>query len=188
MIIVEGPDGSGKTTLIHELHENFGGDIPIAPKVVASNTKSMVASLKAWVEHNLSQGFQATLFDRHRLISEPIYGSIVRSHFEPGFDDFEWLYLQYYRFYNQCHPLIIYCLPPFETVKKNVNGVWTEQPKDVREQIRKIYSLYVARAAADSASYGALHFDYTSMRAQEIKDHIFRVVKEALRKGDGIHV
>ena len=181
MVIVEGPDGSGKSTLIRHINEHLGDNaLPIAPRVVSKDTESMIPSLKAWVEDNVSRGFQATIFDRHRLISEPIYGTVLRSHFEPGFDDFQWLYLQNYQLFNRCKPVVIYCLPPYKLVKRNVELDQGNQPKDVREGIRKIYSLYVSRAASDAALYGALVYDYTSPVGY--RETIFRAVDKAIKE------
>src|ERR687883_686991 len=97
MIIVEGPDGGGKTTLITKLSDLF--DLPIAERVVSKEARAMV-DLVQWTERNVSEGSQHTLFDRHRLISEPIYGAILRDRFEPGFDDAKWLHEMMYRFYR----------------------------------------------------------------------------------------
>ena len=154
MIIVEGPDGAGKTTLLKRLEAHF--DLPVAPRVVSKEAEAMV-NLQHWVEHNLSLGWQAVLFDRHRLISEPIYGSILRNVFEPGFDDFEWLSAMYMKFY-ELKPIIIYCLPPYHTVRDNVRQ--DPDNKVVWQTIRKIYSCYVAQAARDAVVADALIYDY----------------------------
>ena len=68
MIIVEGPDGAGKTTLIRQLQERWP-DLAVAPRVVSKDAEAMV-DLQEWVNINLSDGPQYKIFDRHRLISE----------------------------------------------------------------------------------------------------------------------
>lgn len=143
MLIVEGPDGGGKTTLIRQLQEAF--DIPVAPRVVTKDTKAML-NLRTWVDDNLDKGFQNMIFDRYRLISETIYGPILRDKAQPGFDDLVWITPRMKRLY-ELRPTIIYCIPPLETVIKNI----TSDPdnKVVASKIEAIYSAYVARAALD---------------------------------------
>lgn len=155
MIIVEGPDGAGKTTLVKELSAHF--NIPIEPRVVSKDAEAMV-DLKMWTERNVHRGFQYSIFDRHRLISEPIYGAVLRRRFEPGFDDPQWLYLMYYQLYMLCRPVIIYCLPPYKTVRANI--LHDEDNKVVRNSIRRIYALYVAKAAHDAVTNGALIYNF----------------------------
>ncbi|MCA1807247.1 MAG: ATP-binding protein [Actinobacteria bacterium] len=53
MIVVEGPDGAGKTTLIRDLSALL--NIPVAPRVVSQETKAMV-DLRQWTEDNVSRG------------------------------------------------------------------------------------------------------------------------------------
>src|SRR5215211_3588455 len=89
LIIVEGPDGSGKTTLIEKLASEF--NFPVMPRVVNKDTEAMVDLVK-WTEEDLTKGFGPRIYDRHRLISEPIYGSVVRHEMQPGFDDIHWLH------------------------------------------------------------------------------------------------
>lgn len=146
MIIIEGPDGSGKSTLIRQLSKDLA--LPIAPKVVSSDTKPLV-DLDKWTELNLNAGFQEVLFDRHRLISEPIYGPATRSQQHVRFMDLGWMSEMMGRFYG-LDPIIIYCLPPLNIVRANVNREDTDN-EAVRGRIAAIYAGYVARATADIA-------------------------------------
>lgn len=147
MVIVEGPDGAGKTTLVRRLSRELG--IEPEPKVVNERAEAMT-DLVAWVHKDLNQGFGRRLYDRHRLISEPIYGPLVRGHLEPGFDDLDWLALMLARFYEHC-PVIIYCLPPFETVWGNVR----DDPANVvvrsLSTLKLIHASYHMRCALDLA-------------------------------------
>ena len=139
IIIVEGPDGSGKTTLVNMLKEELG--ISVAPRVVSKEATAMT-DLMSWVDDNLDNGPVPTLFDRHRLISETIYGPILRPESSPGFDDLSWLGPRMTRFYK-LEPLIIYCLPPLETVLANLKG----DPNNlaVIDFTDRIYQSYVSR-------------------------------------------
>jgi len=156
MLVVEGPDGAGKTTLIHTLQEKL--ELPLAPRVVSKDAEAMV-DLRAWVDQNLMRGFQHTIFDRHRLVSETIYGPILRQEQEPGFSDFHWLRERMHLFYK-LRPIIIYCLPPLKLVKHNV---WQgDDNVVVQDHIEAIYSAYVSRAALDcEMNINTFIYDYT---------------------------
>lgn len=181
MIVVEGPDGAGKTTLINRLKEDL--DLPIAPRVVSKDAEAMV-DLRTWVEENTSKGFQPLIFDRHRLISEPIYGTILRDTLEPGFDDKLWLHNMLYRFYA-VQPVIIYCLPPFNVVWDNVmshddNKIFHTKGK----ALQQIWALYLSKAATDHVMRPRLTFfyDYTIETSLLKYNAILRNVSELLSK------
>jgi hypothetical protein len=158
VIIVEGPDGGGKTTLIRQMQDRYG--LEVAPRVVSKETTAMV-DLKQWVEDNLSEGPQWKLFDRHRLISEPVYGPILRQYIEDGFDSMVWMMLQMRRFY-EIEPLVVYCMPPLNVVRGNVQN--DPDNKAVAWKIEAVYQAYAARAAIDySLSPGStIIWDYTA--------------------------
>jgi len=141
MLIVEGPDGAGKTTLIERLAEDL--DLPVAPRVVSKDTEFMV-DMVDWVELNLADGPQRMIFDRHRLISEPIYGPVLRGTMDPGFDNLTWLYAKQQEF-RQTNPFVIFCLPPVESVLRNVYS--DVDNKVVRDHIDTIYWLYLNAAS-----------------------------------------
>lgn len=159
MLIVEGPDGSGKTTLVNRLHKDLG--LPISPKVVRSDTTAKV-DLAQWTEANINRGFQHQIFDRHRLISEPIYGPVLRPRQHDRFLDAGWMSDMMWRFYAS-GPIIIYCLPHITTVWKNVENPATDNEK-VRDRgiTEALYAGYVSRATMDfSRGVGRL-FNYES--------------------------
>ena len=103
MVIIEGCDGSGKSTLIKRLLKDL--DVELQPRVVNQDAEAMV-DLQDWVSKDLQKGFGRRLYDRHRLISELIYGPAIRGKMEPGFDDATWLTTKLYRFY----PVSALCL------------------------------------------------------------------------------
>lgn len=163
MLIVEGPDGAGKTTLIEGLKERYGFEV--APRVVSKEAEPMV-DLKDWVEDNLEKGFQDLIFDRYRLISHFIYAPILGRPLGPGLDDFNWLADAFYQFY-EIKPLVIYCLPPRQAVIDNVIG--DTDNLVVQVTIPRIYDAYHALAAKDMAFAPRmpLVWDYTRDGAEE---------------------
>lgn len=144
MLIVEGPDGGGKTTLIRQMQERYGFEV--APRVVSKDTEAM-GDLKKWVEDNVEKGFQDLIFDRHRLISEPIYAPIMGRSAVPGFDNVIWLWHMLDLFWR-AKPIVVYCLPPKSEVIGNVINDPDNQA--VADKIGSIYNAYAFRAALDS--------------------------------------
>ena len=178
MLIVEGPDGGGKTTLIRELSEKL--NIPIAPRVVSKRTEAML-ELRDWVDNNLEEGFQRTIFDRHRLISESIYGPVLRDQQNAGFDDLEWVGPRLGRFY-QIAPIIIYCMPPLEVVKANLEN--DDDNEVVLPRINSIYAGYVSRAALDfHLSPGEVYlYDYTKRGEADAMDTWFTQINDQMER------
>lgn len=185
MIIVEGPDGAGKTTLLRQLQEDL--ELEIAPRVVSKDAQAMV-DLKQWVVNNTLKGWQPLLFDRHRLVSELIYGPILRPATpEPGFNDLAWLHEAMNRF-RGCEPTIIYCLPPWPVVWSHV-----EQDEDNRlfhtkkhkYALQQIYWLYHNKIAMDMSRYPSTTYvyDYTAQFASlKYASILSRVQREIDRK------
>jgi hypothetical protein len=178
MIIIEGPDGSGKSTLIQRLAKDLG--LPIADKVVDSSTKALT-DLARWTEDNVEKGFQPLIFDRHRLISEPIYGPATRARQDLKFLDLGWLADMMWRFY-QAKPLIVYCLPDLETVRVNVHKVETDNAA-VASRIAAIYAGYVARSAADFTRGVGKLYNYRTTRYDEILQWLHWGLQDRLGKG-----
>lgn len=152
MIIVEGPDGGGKTNLVRRLEKTL--QLKAEARVVSKTTQPM-GDLMSWVETDLAGWPRAALYDRHRLISEPIYGPVLREAPNPGFQDLEWLTEMQQRFVLHS-PLVIYCLPPFEVVRQNV--MTGDDNVVVQDHISKIYWLYFMAATRNPLS---LVWDYT---------------------------
>ena len=172
MIIVEGPDGAGKSTLIQTLVKDLG--LPIAPRVVSKDAEVLV-DLSQWVDENLNRGFQKTIFDRHRLISEPIYGPVLRKQQQPGFTDRHRMSDWMFRFYN-LEPILIYCLPPIEVVKKNIEG--DVENRVVWDHIEGIYAGYVARASIDfRLAKHVFMYDYTM---ETMSNHNLTSIKDTI--------
>lgn len=175
MIIVEGPDGAGKTTLINKLVKGTG--LPVAPRVVSKDAEAMT-DLVAWTEENVKKGWQNVIFDRHRLISEPIYGPVLRPEFEPKFDDQGWLHSMYHEFYMGVRPLVIYCLPSFDVVWENVKDDPSNRVVGQRQQLRAIYGAYLNRAMVEQLfNPSTFLYDYTDSSAPMLDSYFVSTIK-----------
>ncbi len=179
MIVVEGPDGGGKSTLVHLLSSKL--KVPVANKVVGSDTQPLT-DLAAWTENNVSRGFQAMIFDRHRLISEPIYAPLKSADPSGKFLDLGWMSEMMWAFYA-AHPIIIYALPDLESVRANVQDPSTEN-EFVVEWINHIYAGYVAKIAADLTRQNVRLYNYHTTRVDDIIGWVSRLLDERAPKND----
>lgn len=119
MIIVEGMDNSGKSTLIANISNRFGlkvikrsgppqADVTINITLREATQAFMLDTL-SFLELN-----PQVIFDRFPLLSEEVYGPILRdgSVFQKGtLPAACWL-----ERLRQCNPLIVYCRPPEEKI------------------------------------------------------------------------
>lgn len=153
MIIIEGVDGSGKSTLVQTLAERL--ELPVAPRVVSKDMTPMV-DLRKWTDENLAAGFQEMIFDRHRLISEPIYGPVMHRHPDAGFWDLPWLSTAM-AMLRVLRPVTIYCIPPFNVVWENLEH--DPENREARAQALHLYHAYMAAACNNPH---AMVYDYTA--------------------------
>lgn len=81
MIIVEGMDNSGKTTLIKKLAEVFGERVQV---IKPPGPFRSSGELNGWLDRDIEliqKGKEKfTIYDRYPILSEPIYGPEIRKH------------------------------------------------------------------------------------------------------------
>lgn len=155
MIIVEGPDGGGKTTLIQRIQEDFG--IELGPKA-SDSLDGPVDNLPKWVDRDLFNWGYSPLrvYDRHPLISEPIYGTIVRGFIDEKFTT-QWLRNRLNLLRSMS--LLIWCIPPYVEVSGNVFTDEQIQMKGVSDNIQEIWMLYSMHASMWTGP--GIVYDYT---------------------------
>lgn len=162
MIVVEGPDGGGKSTLAGILSKELG--LAIAPKL-STPIEGPVANLQEATVARLGEqeSSPTMIHDRFSLISEPIYGWTIRAEVKEGFDE-AWYEVALRRFMAQ-DPVIIFCLPDAHHVARNVfEG---EHMDGVDAMIDTIYGLYMTLFWQWRAAYGQqniMRYDYMSER------------------------
>lgn len=186
MIIVEGPDNSGKSTLISHLSNRFGlvkfKNVRSGPPV---NAADLYARARYMINRCISTHSNNFILDRLNLISESIYGPLCR-----GRD----LWLSIYKdkqdlltALNSLHPFYIYCRPP-ENIIMNMK---THQEKDydtpehlqkVNGELKNIIQAYDNYFAPFERDYYYFHkYDYTKDGSLEL---LLTKLKEYLKYGE----
>jgi hypothetical protein len=163
MIIVEGPDGTGKSTLIAKLSEDL--DIPKHERAVRDRlgpSDLQGQSLWQWAYHDVTTWPSQALaiYDRHPLVSEYIYGPVIRGASAPGFNQPTAQGLRR-KMEQQC--LLVLCIPPHEVYIANLK--LEEQMEGVDEHAVQLYGLYEALVS----SWGGWRvlYDFTEGEAYE---------------------
>lgn len=159
MLIVEGPDGAGKTTLVERICEEFG--VEKRPRSSTSEN-GPVDNLWDWVIQDMGSNVNVGVYDRHPLISEMIYGPILRGEIRLGPNNLSELSTML-RFFYGFNPLIIYCLPNIATVRVNVarnHDGETSHTKGVLRYTDHLYASYYYRMAQDIQRGVAMQWDY----------------------------
>lgn len=157
MIILEGPDGSGKTTLKEQILRDWAGEFQAQPRAVRSDATSIVP-IGQYIQNELARGFGNRLYDRFALISSPMYLPLPNPTFVDPLTDVEWLKIQYNRL-DKIDPAIIYCLPPKEVVLQNLaDDPSSEVVLPYGELIYNNYVAFIARHWSTSC----MIYDYTN--------------------------
>ena len=81
MIILEGPDGGGKTTLAHKIAEEFGMEYRRPPEELLSSLTGPSPGLHEWWREQMRRPTHERMegvYDRCFWISEPIYAAMSK--------------------------------------------------------------------------------------------------------------
>lgn len=139
-VIVEGPDGAGKDTFITDL-------LKAIPELTqheraSDSVRGPVPNLAEWVSNDVgTMGVQPqSVYNRHPVISEPIYGTVVRYQPRPMFENPDWV--RRAKHFISAHALLVLCLPPLSVVNTNVRLIDTPQMPGVIERIGQLWSAY----------------------------------------------
>jgi hypothetical protein len=138
-IIVEGPDGAGKTTLVSDLHGHFP-NMELHPRFCTSKD-GPIAELSEAVYRDVKTKPTHFIYDRHPTVSEYVYNTAIPERIiRPSFlsDSMGRVRSRVAR-----HSLLIWCLPPFPEVKRNTERDAEDQMPGVVENIDRIYTQYL---------------------------------------------
>lgn len=160
MIIVEGPDGAGKTTLVQWILEETP-QLELMPRAVSKEARSLT-TIDDYIEAELAKGFGNRLYDRFALLSSPCYAMLPNRTFAGRMFDPEWLRAQYHKFLS-LNPVIIVCLPSLDTVKKNIKV--GDDNRVVQNDIETIYINYLNYLASQVKNTSVMQWDYENPNA-----------------------
>lgn len=122
MIILEGPDNAGKTTLSLELHRVFGWPVEHSNKPELLQYEGPDREFMAYMHSIQHLSPKAIIRDRTYAISENVYGPIVRGQSMLGVYQEQSL-----KYLAQTQIPLVYCRPPLKnilaTTKKEMKGV-----------------------------------------------------------------
>jgi pantothenate kinase-related protein Tda10 len=165
--VIEGPDGSGKTTLAEKLgpHVHFGGPL-------TSYADYLVRMSKGF--RHLSE---FTIFDRHSSISELVYG-IFRFERHPLVPTMEAMEIL-----AKFEPLVIYCRPPKKHLMRSLPDS-LKVPKDHKstnqidlvlanyEAIIDQYDTIIDLYESEMPQISVLRYDHTHDKDETMLSHI----------------
>lgn len=155
MIILEGPDGCGKTTLLQVLCDV----LQLKPAERASIPGVGVPAdrdLTAWVDQDIGTWHTrpCEVHDRYPLISEPIYGSYLRG--KPSIRLDGW-----YRGHLatvQRTAFVVFCLPPYRRALENATN--DKQMPGVLDHYQSLYCGYQFAAAVWTGHHYSYNYEH----------------------------
>lgn len=191
MIIVEGMDGSGKTTLAQQLSFRLG-EVPIKRFVTSDGPGSLdllVVKTRAALTdlHNQVTENQRpfVIYDRFPLISEAIYGSILRGKNRFGDD---WVSL--IDRLLALDPIVIYCRPNIDSILQNIRETADGQMEGVIPRSLELinaYDLLIGWLQVKANRMGSGHilvYSYDLDDVRDIETEIQRIYqKQGVTKG-----
>jgi hypothetical protein len=167
MIVVEGPDGAGKTELTRFIAEEFGLEYRRAPTL--SSITGPDDEVAEWWVQQMAHDDGDGVYDRSFLVSEFVYALATD---RPPIKDAQWMRHRLSMFWTVCD-LLIFCLPPFDVQLENLNAVGRGRLIGVDEgRLRRISWAYEYLLELFKASMyeRCTVWDYTSMNHDHIRE------------------
>lgn len=167
IVILEGPDACGKSTLARRLLKGTGLPTALIQRSGPPGPQEHLRAMIDWIEINSRLPYLNLLLDRHPLISELVYAPLLRNETVP------WGESQVVEIFEAVHPLIIYCRPPLSVIRACLNN--ERQLPGVEDRLPKIARAYdsLMDDLADSGLEVAWH-DWT----RDSESRLLSTVKE----------
>ena len=167
LTIFEGPDCSGKSTLVNEYrHQHV--DSMVVHHGPYPGMRKRLPQLYVEAMRPLLDGYRAQIWDRCWL-SEPIYGQAYRD--GSRLDQYERMILE--RIALRHGAVVVLCLPPWEVVKEKWLERKGEEYLDKVEQLQSVYDHY--STLRNWTDLPVVLFDYTRHNREQLWKDISRV-------------
>lgn len=151
MLVVEGPDGAGKTVLIGKILQSFP---KLSMPAVIDRSQLPNVNVRERVYEAIAEevrGWKPPQVHDRLFYSELVYGPILRGSCKFAQPEKRWIATQLL----MTETVVIICLPPLSVVKLNILSAINEDPKahipGVQEKMDDIYRSY-ERLAGDRKS------------------------------------
>lgn len=169
MIIIEGPDGSGKTTLAKAICEHFDLEYRRPPTSLLSSTEGPSKELPEWWRAELIRPMgerDRGVYDRCFFISEPIYqiAQVNRDLLIGGAELSRGIFDLWAE-----GPMMVFCMPPLDVQISTVIQDGRDSLKNLENKhLEKIDFLYWAFWAVWLEAHNeVVHYDYTVKGSRE---------------------
>lgn len=153
LVVIEGVDGSGKTTLCEKIREAIKPYFAILRHSQRPKTPEDLTNILSWITY--IPDTMDVVIDRYPLISESIYGPVFRQRdlfTESGID------IPYHL--NRIDR-IVYCRPPMHYIKHNMHV--QAQMSGVHDKIDELVTRYDDKMSELAESgIDVVQFDYTT--------------------------
>jgi hypothetical protein len=170
MIILEGPDGGGKSMLTPKIVRRWHGRPPDNYDVQVTHSPGPLDNgLYEWAIKALKNAKPVCILDRFPYFSESVYGPVLRQ--RPCMSTAEFVALR--ERLLKIRPLVIYCRPPVTTL--HVSRLVRDQMSGVLEHYDEIVAAYDRGYAHWIRDFRILQYDFT--RGEEAD----RILSEAIK-------
>jgi len=185
-VIVEGPDGSGKDTLIGwlELYKSIeSGRAPhfVLHERACTSLGGPVDFLDNWVNQDVRTmpNSLPSIYNRHPLVSELIYAPVrkVKPGLTGNFRKPHWVQMQ--RNIAAQNAVLVLCLPPLERVLVNVTRDGEQHMPGVVENTTHIYQGYLNTARTWPGT--VMRYNYETTKADKLIAYLNPIISAKAR-------
>lgn len=134
LVLLEGPDGGGKTTLAQRLLKGTGHPTLLVKRSGPPGAVETLNAQAKWIADQADSGLNI-IADRHPIISDSIYGPVVRKESTPF-----WEPAEVARTIHRTDTLIVYCRPHY--ARMDVSRRAEDQMEGVHQNYRALVNEY----------------------------------------------